>query len=79
MEEAQSRANGVEALAPQVERNAVFRPPSEMEPEDLRHAASVPAFGQHSNGDQAAHLFARLPLLADEARQERKNIRSHRL
>src|ERR1700691_6253050 len=36
MEEAQSRANGVEALASQVERNAVFRPPSEMQPEDLR-------------------------------------------
>jgi FeS assembly SUF system protein len=36
MDEAQSRANGVEALRPQVERNAVFRPPSEMESEDLR-------------------------------------------
>src|SRR6202044_105961 len=36
MDEAQSRANGVEALSPEAERNAVFRPPSEMEPEDLR-------------------------------------------
>jgi FeS assembly SUF system protein len=36
MDEAQSRANGVEALPPPVERNAVFRPPSEMESEDLR-------------------------------------------
>src|ERR1700723_2637986 len=36
MDEAQSRANGVEALSAQVVRNAVFRPPSEMEPEDLR-------------------------------------------
>src|SRR6202522_2529624 len=36
MDEAQVRANGIEALPPQVERNAVFRPPSEMQPEDLR-------------------------------------------
>src|ERR1700728_2067202 len=36
MEEAQRRANGVEALAPQVERNAVLTPPSEMKAEDLR-------------------------------------------
>jgi FeS assembly SUF system protein len=36
MDEAQSRANGVEALPSQVERNAVFRPPSEMESENLR-------------------------------------------
>src|SRR6202044_3549177 len=36
MDEAQSRANGVEALSPEAERNAVFRPASEMEPEELR-------------------------------------------
>jgi FeS assembly SUF system protein len=36
MDEAQGRANGVDALSAQVERNAVFRPSSEMEPEDLR-------------------------------------------
>jgi FeS assembly SUF system protein len=36
MDEAQSRANGVEVLSAQVVRNAVFRPPSEMKPEDLR-------------------------------------------
>jgi FeS assembly SUF system protein len=36
MDEVQSRANGVEALSAQVVRNAVFRPPSEMEAEDLR-------------------------------------------
>src|ERR1700722_15007554 len=36
MDEAQSRANGVEPLSPEAERNAVFRPPSEMEPADLR-------------------------------------------
>jgi FeS assembly SUF system protein len=35
MDEAQSRANGVEVLPSQVVRNAVFRPPSEMKPEDL--------------------------------------------
>jgi FeS assembly SUF system protein len=36
MDEAQSHANDVETPAAPVERNALFRPPSEMEPEDLR-------------------------------------------
>jgi FeS assembly SUF system protein len=36
MDDIQSRANDVEALSAPVERNAVFRPPSEMDPEDLR-------------------------------------------
>ena len=35
MDEAQSRANDVETRAAPVERNALFRPPSEMEPEEL--------------------------------------------
>ena len=36
MDEAQSHANDVETPAVPVERNALFRPPSEMEPEELR-------------------------------------------
>ena len=36
MDEAHSHANDVETPAAPVERNALFRPPSEMEPEELR-------------------------------------------
>jgi FeS assembly SUF system protein len=36
MDEAQSHANDVETPAAPGERNALFRPPSEMEPEELR-------------------------------------------
>ena len=36
MDEAQSHANDVETPAARVERNALFRPASEMEPEELR-------------------------------------------
>jgi FeS assembly SUF system protein len=36
MDEAQSHANDVETPAAPVERNALFRPASEMEPEELR-------------------------------------------
>ena len=35
MDEAQSRATDVETAAPPLNRNAVFRPPSEMAPEEL--------------------------------------------
>lgn len=35
MDEAQGRANDVETPAPAVDRNAIFRPPSEMAPEEL--------------------------------------------
>jgi len=36
MDEAQSRANDVEAPPAPVDRNAIFRPPSKMAPEELR-------------------------------------------
>ena len=36
MDEAQSRVSDVETAATPVDRNAVFRPPSEMAPEELR-------------------------------------------
>ena len=47
MDEAQSHANDVETAAPPADRNALFRPPSEMAPDELRQLtdAIVAALG----------------------------------
>jgi len=41
MDEAQSRANDVEAPPAPVDRNAIFRPPSKMAPEELRQLTDL--------------------------------------
>jgi FeS assembly SUF system protein len=41
MDDAQSRANDVEALSAPIDRNAVFRPHSKIDPEDLRQLTEL--------------------------------------
>ena len=59
MDDAQSRANDVEALSAPVERNAVFRPPSEMDPEELRQLTEF-----DRRGVENAYMIRKFPRIS---------------